>query len=89
MFSTVTCPVRLDTADLGFRAQIKVSLFSLATGHLVKFVISSWKVHEGEVLLADRAFSNWGLISLFQRKGFDLVKRGTYGSEPGTARHAA
>lgn len=72
----------------GFPTGQLVGLFSLATGHLVKFVVSSWKAHEapltrqlvgwvhkGEVLLADRAFSNWGLISLFQRKGADVVMR--------------
>lgn len=72
----------------GFPTGQLVGLFCLATGHLVKFVVSSWKAHEapltrqligwvhkGEVLLADRAFSNWGLISLFQRKGVDVVMR--------------
>jgi hypothetical protein len=54
----------------------------------VKFVLSSWKaheaplmrqligwVHQGEVLLADRGFCNWGLISLLHRKGVDVVMR--------------
>jgi len=63
-------------------------LFNLCTGHLVQFVVTSWKLHEaplaqqllgwvnkGEVLLADRAFSSWGLIALFQQKGVDVVMR--------------
>ena len=83
----------------GFPTGQLVGLFSLATGHLVKFVISSWKaheapltrqllawVHEGEVLLADRAFSNWGLISLFQRKGVDVVMRLHQARKTGTGR---
>ena len=65
-----------------------LGLFNLCTGHLVKFVVTSWKLHEaplaqqlvgwvnrGEVLLADRAFSSWGLIGLFQQKGVDVVMR--------------
>lgn len=65
-----------------------LGLFNLCTGHLVKFVVTSWKLHEaplarqlvgwvnrGEVLLADRAFSCWGLIVLFQQKGADVVMR--------------
>lgn len=72
----------------GFPTGQLVGLFSLATGHLVRFVLSSWKTHEaplarelvgwvepGEVLLADRAFSSWGLLALFQRKGVDVVMR--------------
>ncbi|MCF3651523.1 IS4 family transposase [Synoicihabitans lomoniglobus] len=72
----------------GFPTGQMVGLFSLATGHLVKFVLSSWKAHEaplarqligwvkqGEVLLADRGFCNWGLISLLHRKGVDVVMR--------------
>jgi hypothetical protein len=55
---------------------------------MVQFVVTSWKLHEaplarqllgwvnkGEVLLADRAFSSWGLISMFQNKGVDVVMR--------------
>lgn len=65
-----------------------LGLFNLCTGHLVKFIVTSWKLHEaplarqlagwvnrGEVLLADRAFSSWGLIALFQQKGVDVVMR--------------
>lgn len=83
----------------GFPTGQLVGLFSLATGHLVKFVVSSWKAHEapltrqlvgwvhkGEVLLADRAFSNWGLISLFQRKGVDVVMRLHQARRTGTGR---
>lgn len=76
-----------------------VGLFSLATGCLVKFVVSSWKAHEApltrqlvgwvhrdEVLLADRAFSNWGLIGLFQRKGVEVVMRLHQARKTGTGR---
>lgn len=72
----------------GFPTGQLLGLFNLCTGHLVKFVVSSWKLHEaplarqlagwvnqGEVLLADRAFSSWGLIALFQKKGVDVVMR--------------
>jgi hypothetical protein len=83
----------------GFPTGQLVGLFSLATGHLVRFVVSSWKAHEapltrqlvgwvnrGEVLLADRAFSNWGLIGLFQRKGVDVVMRLHQARKTGTGR---
>lgn len=83
----------------GFPTGQLLGLFSLATGHLVKFVVSSWKaheapltrqlvgwVHQGEVLLADRAFSNWGLIGLFQRKGVDVVMRLHQARKTGTGR---
>ena len=72
----------------GFPTGQLVGLFSLATGHLIRFVVSSWKAHEaplarqlvgwvnpGEVLLADRGFCSWALISLFERKGVDVVMR--------------
>jgi Transposase DDE domain len=72
----------------GFPTGQLLGLFSLCTGHLVRFVVTSWKLHEaplaqqlvgwvnkGEVLLADRAFSCWGLLALFQRKGVDVVMR--------------
>jgi hypothetical protein len=72
----------------GFPTGQLVGLFSLATGHLCRFVVSSWKAHEaplardlvgwvksGEVLLADRAFCSWGLLALFHRKGVDVVWR--------------
>jgi hypothetical protein len=72
----------------GFPTGQFLGLFSLCTGHLVRFVVSSWKVHEsplarqvigwihkGEVLLTDRGFCNWMLICLFQRKGVDVVMR--------------
>ncbi|MCS6244388.1 MAG: transposase [Opitutus sp.] len=32
-------------------------------------------MNKGEVILADRAFSSWGLIALFERKGVDVVMR--------------
>ena len=72
----------------GFPTGKLVGLFSLATGHLVRFAVCSWNtgetllarqligwVHPGEVLLADRGFCSWALISLFQRKGVDVVMR--------------
>lgn len=72
----------------GFPTGQLLGLFNLCTGHLVKFVTTSWKLHEaplarqllgwvnkGEVILADRAFSSWGLIALFQQKGVDVVMR--------------
>ena len=72
----------------GFPTGQLLGLFNLCTGHLVKFVVTSWKLHEaplarqlvgwvnrGEVLLADRAFSSWGLIALFRQKGVDVVMR--------------
>jgi hypothetical protein len=72
----------------GFPTGQLVGLFSLATGHLARFVLSSWKAHEaplarelvgwvqpGEVILADRAFCSWGLLALFHRKGVDVVWR--------------
>jgi hypothetical protein len=72
----------------GFPTGQLLGLFNLCTGHLVQFVVTSWKLHEaplaqqllgwvnkGEVLLADRAFSSWGLIALFQQKGVDVVMR--------------
>jgi hypothetical protein len=72
----------------GFPTGQLLGLFNLCTGHLVKFVVSPWQLHEaplarqllgwvnkGEVLLADRAFSTWGLIALFERKGVDVVMR--------------
>ena len=76
-----------------------LGLFSLCTGHLVRFVVTSWKPHEaplarqlvgwvnkGEVLLADRAFSNWGLIALFKNKGVDVVMRLHQARRTGTGR---
>jgi len=81
----------------GFPTGQMVGLFSLATGHLLQFVLSSWKAHEaplarqligwlhqGEVLLADRGFCNWGLISLLQRKGVDVVMRLHQARQTGT-----
>ena len=72
----------------GFPTGQLLGLFNLCTGHLVQFVVTSWKLHEaplaqqllgwvnkGDVLLADRAFSSWGLIVLFQQKGVDVVMR--------------
>jgi len=72
----------------GFPTGQLLGLFSLCTGHLVRFVVTSWKLHEaplaqqlvgwvnkGEVLLADRAFSCWGLLALFQCKEADVVMR--------------
>lgn len=72
----------------GFPTGQLLGLFNLCTGHLVKFVATSWKLAEaplarqlldwlkpGEVLLADRAFSSWSLIALLQAKGVDAVMR--------------
>lgn len=83
----------------GFPTGQMVGLFSLATGHLVKYVISSWKVsetplarqlvgwvHRGEVLLADRGFCNWIYISLLYRKGVDVVMRLHHARKTGTGR---
>lgn len=83
----------------GFPTGQMVGLFSLATGHLVKYVISSWKVSEtplarqligwvqrGEVLLADRGFCNWIFISLLHRKGVDVVMRLHQTRQTGTGR---
>lgn len=81
----------------GFPTGQIVGMFSLATGHLVKFAISSWKlgettlarqlvgwVHKGEVVLADRGFCNFGFISLLQRKGVDVVMRLHHARKTGT-----
>ena len=81
----------------GFPTGQMVGLFSLATGHLVKFTLSSWKlgetvlarqlvgwVHRGEVLLADRGFCNWAFISLLHRKGVDVVMRLHHARKTGT-----
>jgi hypothetical protein len=72
----------------GFPAGKLVGLFSLATGHLGRFILASWKAHEvplarqlldwvkpGEVILGDRAFCAWGLLALIQRQGADVVMR--------------
>jgi len=72
----------------GFPTGQLVGLFSLPTGHLERFVLSSWKAHEaplarqlvdwvapGEVILADRAFCSWALLALFQQRGVDVVMR--------------
>ena len=66
----------------GFPTGQLLGLFSLCTGHWVRFGVTSWKLREaplarqlvgwvnkGEVLLPDRAFSNRGLLALFKRKG--------------------
>ena len=83
----------------GFPTGQLVGLFSLATGHLGRFVLSGWKAHEaplarelvgwvepGEVLLADRAFCSWSLLALFQRKGVDVVWRLHQARQPQTGR---
>jgi hypothetical protein len=81
----------------GFPTGQIVGLFSLGTGHLVKFALSSWKsgetpvarqligwIHRGEVLLADRGFCNWAFISLLHRKGVDVVMRLHHARKTGT-----
>jgi len=68
-------------------AQI-LGLFCLSTGRLVRFATSSWKCHEiplaqqllkwihtYEILLADRGFCGWVLITLFLRKKVLVVLR--------------
>jgi len=83
----------------GFPTGRLVGLFSLATGHLIRFVISSWKAHEAqlsrqlvqgvnkdEVLLGDRAFCGWGLIALLRGKGADVVMRLHQARKTGTGR---
>ena len=72
----------------GFPTGKFAGLFSLATGHLVRFATCSWEagdallarqligwVQPGEVVLADRGFCSWLLIALFKRKGVDVVMR--------------
>ena len=72
----------------GFPTAQLVGLFCLATGRLVRFAVDSWKAHEiplarllvswmepGDIVLADRGFSGWGLMALLQRKGVDVVMR--------------
>lgn len=72
----------------GFPTGKFVGVFSLAGGHLLRFVHASWKNHElklarplvgcvqrGEVLLADRGFCGWGFIALLQSKGAGVVMR--------------
>lgn len=81
----------------GFPTGQMIGLFSLATGHLVRFAISSWKLGETSlarqlvgwlyqdgVLLADRGFCNWALISLLHRKGVDVVMRLHHKRKTGT-----
>ena len=76
-----------NTYSFEFTGQL-IGLFSLATGHLTGYLSSSWNVGEipvaarllkwmrpGEILLADRGFSGWGLIALCQSKGIDVVMR--------------
>ena len=72
----------------GFPTAKLAGLFSLDTGHLVRFAYASWKTSEmrlarqlvgwmepGEIVLADRGFCGWGLIALLQRKRVDVVMR--------------
>lgn len=74
--------------EVGFPTGKLVGLFSLTTGHLVKFVQGAWKHHdiqfarqlvgwvqENEVLLGDRGFCGWGLMALLLRKKVHLVLR--------------
>lgn len=83
----------------GFPTGQLLGLFNLCTGHLVRFMATSWKAHEaplarqlvgwvnkGEVVLADRAFCNWGLIALFREKGVDVVMRLHQARRTGTGR---
>ena len=72
----------------GFPTGKLVGLFSLATGHLSRFVHSNWKdqdptlarcliawMEPGEVIVADRGFCGWGLIACLHRKQVDVVLR--------------
>lgn len=72
----------------GFPTVQLVGLFCLATGRLIRFALASWKAHEiplarqlldwiarGEIVLADRGFSGWGLIAQVQARGADVVMR--------------
>jgi hypothetical protein len=83
----------------GFPTGKFVGLFSWATGHLIKFGHNSWRtgespmaqqligwVHAGEIVLGDRGFCNWFLISLFQRKCVDVVMRLHQARKTGTGR---
>jgi IS4 transposase len=83
----------------GFPTGKLVRLFSLGNGHLIKFVHDSWRtgespmarqliewVHSGEVLLRDRGFCNWFLISLLQHKEVDVVMRLHQARKTGTGR---
>jgi len=72
----------------GFPTGKLVGLFSLATGHLCRFIISNWKVQDvhlarsligwmnpGEIILADRGFCGWPFIACLVRKQVDVVIR--------------
>ena len=72
----------------GFPTGKLLGVFSLATGHLHRFVHGNWKEHEismvrriiawinaGDVLVADRGFCGWGLMALLLRKQVDVVIR--------------
>jgi hypothetical protein len=72
----------------GFPTGKLVALFSLATGHLVRFVHGNWKEHDismarsligwiesGDVLLADCGFCGWGFMASLMRKKVDVVVR--------------
>jgi len=72
----------------GFPTAKLVALFSLATGHLSRFILSDWKPHDvhlarsllgwinpGEIILADRGFCGWPFIACLVRKQVDIVVR--------------
>ena len=72
----------------GFPTGKLLGVFSLATGHLHRFVHGNWKEHdismarsvigwidEGDVFVADRGFCGWGLMALLVRKKVDVVIR--------------
>lgn len=72
----------------GFPTGKLLGVFSLATGHLHRFVHGNWKEHdismvrsviawidEGDVFVADRGFCGWGLMALLVRKNVDVVIR--------------
>jgi hypothetical protein len=72
----------------GFPTGKLVALFSLATGHLSRFIFSNWKegdahlarsliawMNPGEIILADRGFCGWAFIACLVRKQVDVVIR--------------
>jgi len=72
----------------GFPTGKLLGVFSLATGHLQRFVHGNWKEHdmgmirsvigwinEGDIMVADRGFCGWGVMALLVRKRVDVVIR--------------
>ena len=72
----------------GFPTGKLVGLFNLATGHLSRFVVGNWKVHDarlarqlldwltpGEIVMADRGFCGWPFLACLVQKRLDVVIR--------------